>query len=146
MRPKFVSLRREGIMEQAFIRIRVGEEQVHYSGGLVDGAYCLKLFGDVATELAIRHDGDEGLFAGYESIEFLAPVFAGDFLEAEGEIIKVGNTSRKMKLEAKKVITTNGIGPFPSSADVLEEPIVVCRAIGTFVVKKEQQRKKESKG
>ena len=108
---------------------------------MVDGAYSLKLFGDVATELAILHDGDEGLFAGYESIEFLAPVFAGDFLEVRGEIVKVGNTSRKVKFEAKKVITANGIGPFPSSAIVLEEPIIVCRAIGSIVVKKEQQRK-----
>ena len=131
-------------MNQALIRVRVGEEQVHYGGGLVDGAYVLKLFGDAATELAIRHDGDEGLFAGYESIEFLAPVFAGDFLEVRAEILKVGNTSRKVKFEAAKVITADEVGPFPSSADVLREPIVVCRAVGTFVVRKEQQRKKET--
>lgn len=131
-------------MNQALIRLRVGEEQVHYGGGLVDGAYVLKLFGDVATELAIRYDGDEGLFAGYESIEFLAPVFAGDYLEVRGEIIKVGNTSRKVKFEAVKVITVNDVGPFPSSADVLKEPVTVNRAVGTFVVRKEQQRKKKA--
>ena len=130
-------------MEKVIIRVRVGEEQVHYGGGLVDGAYNLKLYGDVGTELAIRHDGDEGLFAGYESVEFLAPVYAGDFLEATGEIIKVGNTSRKVKFETTKFIEARRVGPFESSADVLGEPIVVCRAVGTLVVRQEQQRKTE---
>ena len=127
-------------MQKALIRVRVGEEQVHYGGGLVDGAYNLKLYGDVGTELAIRHDGDEGLFAGYESVAFLAPVYAGDFLEATGEIIEVGKTSRKVEFETRKVITAKGVGPFESSADVLEPPVVVCRAVGTFVVRKQQQR------
>ncbi len=127
-------------MNQALIRVRVGEEYVHYSGGLVDGAYVLKLFGDALTELNIRNYGDEGLFAGYESVEFLAPVFAGDFLEIRVEIFKVGNTSQKAKFEAIKVITSNEVGPFLSSANVLREPIVVCRAVGTGVVRKEHHR------
>ncbi|HNX30073.1 MAG TPA: hotdog domain-containing protein [Holophaga sp.] len=100
----------------------------------------LQLFGDVATELLILQDGDEGLFAGYEKVEFLAPVFAGDYIEAEGEIVKVGNSSRKMVFEARKVIV-----PRPdlndSAADVLAEPVVVCRAVGTCVVPKAKQRK-----
>ena len=28
------------------------------------------VFGDVATELLIIHDGDEGLFAAYDKVEF----------------------------------------------------------------------------
>lgn len=99
----------------------------------------LQLFGDVATELLIANDGDEGLFAGYESVEFMAPVYAGDYIEAAGEIVRIGNTSRKMRFEARKVIV-----PRPdisdSAADVLAEPLLVCRAIGTCVVKKENQR------
>jgi 3-aminobutyryl-CoA ammonia-lyase len=127
-------------MEKAMIRVRMSMHDAHYGGNLVDGAKMLQLFGDVATELLIRHDGDEGLFAGYEMVEFTAPVYAGDYIEAEGEIIKVGNTSRKMKFEARKVIV-----PRPdineSACDVLDEPIVVCRAIGTCVVPKDKQRK-----
>ena len=100
----------------------------------------LGLFGDVATELLILSDGDEGLFKAYDEVEFLAPVFAGDFIEASGEIVKMGNTSRKMVFEARKVIV-----PRPdlndSACDVLEEPIVVCRASGTCVVPKDKQRK-----
>jgi 3-aminobutyryl-CoA ammonia-lyase len=111
----------------------------HYGGDLVDGAYVLALFGDVATELCIRLDGDEGLFRAYDSVEFLAPVYAGDFIEAEGEITQVGNSSRKMRFEARKVIR-----PRPdvndSAADVLPEPVVVCRATGTCVVPKDKQR------
>jgi len=127
-------------MEKAMIRMRMSMHDAHYGGNLVDGAKMLQLFGDVATELLIRHDGDEGLFAAYEEVQFTAPVFAGDYIEAVGEIIHVGNSSRKMKFEARKVII-----PRPdineSACDVLEEPIVVCRAVGTCVVPKDKQRK-----
>ena len=122
------------------IRMRMSMHDAHYGGNLVDGAKMLNLFGDVATELLIRNDGDEGLFAGYDSVEFLAPVYAGDYIEAVGEIVKVGNSSRKMVFEARKVII-----PRPdlndSACDVLEEPIVVCKASGTCVVPKDKQRK-----
>jgi len=112
----------------------------HYGGNLVDGARMLQLFGDVATELLIINDGDEGLFCAYDSVEFLAPVYAGDYIEAEGEITSVGNSSRKMKFEARKVIVPrNDIND--SACDVLAEPIIVCRASGTCVVPKDKQRK-----
>ena len=77
----------------------------HYAGELVDGARILNLFGDLATELTIRYDGDEGLFRAYDNIEFLVPVYSGDFIEITGKIIKVGKTSRKMIFEAHKIIT-----------------------------------------
>ena len=126
--------------DQVMIRLRIGMEQAHYAGDLVDGAHVLKLFGDVATELLIRHDGDEGLFRAYDNVEFLAPVTAGDYLEVSGEITKVGNTSRKMSFEAKKVIELAGNPDQPSQAHVLDEPVVVCRATGTCVVPKEFQQ------
>ncbi len=126
-------------MIKSTIRLRMSSHDAHYGGNLVDGARMLQLFGDVATELLIINDGDEGLFAAYDKIEFLAPVFAGDYIEATGEIVSVGNSSRKMFFEAKKVIK-----PRPdlseSAADFLEEPIVVCRASGTCVVPKKCQR------
>ena len=131
-------------METATIRIRMGAHDAHYGGNLVDGARMLQLFGDVATELLIRHDGDEGLFAGYESVEFLAPVFAGDFIEASGEIVHVGNSSRKMRFEARKVIAPR-TDLSDSAADFLAEPVVVCRASGTCVVPKAKQRKMEAR-
>ena len=125
---------------KALIRMRMSAHDAHYGGNLVDGARMLQLFGDVATELLIKHDGDEGLFRAYDSVEFLAPVYAGDYIEAEGEIVQVGNTSRKMVFEARKVII-----PRPdindSACDVLAEPIVVCRASGTCVTPKDKQRK-----
>lgn len=122
------------------IRLRMSAHDAHYGGNLVDGARMLALFGDVATELLILHDGDEGLFRAYDSVEFLAPVFAGDYIEATGEITEVGRTSRKMVFEARKVIA-----PRPdisdSACDVLEQPVVVCRASGTCVVPADKQRK-----
>ena len=125
---------------KSMIRVRMSAKDAHYGGNLVDGAKMLELFGDVATELLIRRDGDEGLFCAYDMVEFKAPVYAGDFIEATGEIVKEGNTSRKMVFEARKVIA-----PRPdisdSAADVLEEPIVVCRASGTCVTPKKCQRK-----
>lgn len=128
-------------MEESLIRLRMSAHDAHYGGNLVDGARMLGLFGDVATELLIRYDGDEGLFCAYDNVEFLAPVYAGDFIEARGRIVKVGNTSRKMEFEAVKIIA-----PRPevndSAADVLKTPIVVCRASGTCVVPKDKQRGK----
>ncbi len=120
----------------------MSSHDAHYGGNLVDGAKMLQLFGDVATELLIIHDGDEGLFKAYDNVEFMAPVYAGDYIEASGEIVSVGNSSRKMVFEARKVIV-----PRPdiseSAADVLETPIVVCRASGTCVVPKACQRKNQ---
>ena len=122
------------------IRLRMSSHDAHYGGNLVDGARMLQLFGDVATELLIRHDGDEGLFVAYDNVEFLNPVFAGDYIEATGEITKTGNSSRKMTFEAKKVIRSR-TDISASAADVLDEPVVVCRASGTCVVPKTCQRK-----
>lgn len=122
------------------IRLRMSTADAHYGGNLVDGAKMLALFGDVATELLIRHDGDEGLFVAYDKVEFTAPVYAGDYIEAVGEIVKTGNTSRKMVFEARKVIIPRP-DISPSACDVLEEPVVVCRAEGTCVVPKDKIRK-----
>lgn len=124
-------------------RVRMSQADAHYGGDLVDGARILQLFGDVATELCIRHDGDEGLFRAYETVEFLAPVYAGDFLEICGEIVKVGNTSRKMKFEAYKVIEASRNPKTPSRATLLQKPILAVKAVGTCVVKKLEKGKGE---
>lgn len=124
---------------QSLIRLRMSAHDAHYGGNLVDGARMLQLFGDVATELLIQLDGDEGLFAAYDKVEFLAPVYAGDYIEAVGEITHIGNSSRKMTFEARKVIAPRP-DISPSAADFLEEPVVVCRASGTCVTPKANQR------
>lgn len=121
------------------LRVRMGQEDAHYGGNLVDGARMLKLFGDIVTEVAIITDGDEGLFVGYASIEFLAPVYAGDFIEASGRVTRRGDTSRTVELEARKVIAAR-YDQSPSAADVLPDPVVVCRATGTTVVPKAHSR------
>ena len=127
-------------MMEARIRLRMSSHDAHYAGDLVDGARMLALFGDVGTEIHIRLDGDEGLMRAYESVEFLAPVYAGDFIEAVGRLVRIGNTSRTVEYEAWKVIA-----PSPedgeSAADVLDPPILVCRATGTGVTLKDRQRK-----
>ena len=128
------------MVEKALIRVRMSQADAHYGGNLVDGSRMLQLFGDVATELLIRHDGDEGLFRAYDMVEFLAPVHAGDYIEAEGEITAVGKTSRKMRFEARKVIVPRS-DVSKSAADLLEQPVVVCRASGTCVTPKENQRR-----
>jgi len=122
------------------VRLRMSTHDAHYAGNLVDGARILALFGDAATELLIMNDGDEGLFRAYNMVEFLAPVYAGDYIEATGEIISRGKTSRKMVFEARKVIVPRpDIGE--TACDVLDEPVIVCRAEGTCVVPLEKQRK-----
>lgn len=124
------------------IRMRMSSHDAHYGGNLVDGAKMLQLFGDVATELLIINDGDEGLFKAYTMVEFMAPVYAGDYIEAVGEITSCGNTSRIMKFEARKVITTRA-DISASACEVLNTPVVVCKAEGVCVVPKDCQRYKK---
>jgi 3-aminobutyryl-CoA ammonia-lyase len=104
----------------------------HYGGNLVDGAYVLGLFGDVATEASIRADADEGLFASYSDIQFIAPVLAGDVLEVTATITRVGRRSRGMTFEAR-VLCRAEPDRGPSAARVLDEPIVAVTATGTVV-------------
>lgn len=105
----------------------------HYGGNLVDGAYVLGMFGDVATELGIRTDGDEGLFASYDEIQFLAPVMGGDVLEATATVTRVGRRSRGVAFEARVVCrATPEVSA--SAAAVLDEPLVCTTATGTVVV------------
>ncbi len=122
------------------LRIRISSQDVHYAGELVDGAHIMKLFGDVATELTIRYDGDEGLLRAYEQVEFLEPVHSGDFLEIIGKIVKVGNSSRKILFEAFKIISSSQDVSQESACNVLKPPILVAKAIGTAVVTKNKQR------
>jgi 3-aminobutyryl-CoA ammonia-lyase len=121
-------------------RLRLSQADGHYGGGLVAGAKALELFGDIATELCIRSDGDEGLFAGYSTVEFLAPLHAGDFVEVRGTVVRAGKTSREMVFE---LVRYAGARPdiSESAADVLGEVEVVVRATGTCVVKADRQRK-----
>lgn len=121
------------------LRVRMSGADAHYGGNLVDGARILALFGDAATELCIRHDGDEGLLRAYEAVEVLAPTHAGDYLEIEAELVAAGNSSRTMRFEARRVIAARP-DLSPSAADALAEPVVVCRARGTCVVPRAQQR------
>ncbi len=127
-------------MKRAMIRLRMSEHDAHYGGGLVNGARMLDLFGDVATELLILNDGDEGLFRTYEHVDFLAPVYAGDYIEAVGWFSEIGKTSRKIEFEAYKVIQSLKNAALPSACEVITEPIIVARATGICVVPKDAQR------
>jgi 3-aminobutyryl-CoA ammonia-lyase len=128
------------IYPEVKLRIRISANDVHYAGELVDGAHIMKLFGDVATELTILYDGDEGLLRAYEKVEFLEPVHGGDFLEIIGKIVKVGNSSREILFEAFKVISSSKDINQESACNVLKPSILVAKAIGTSVVIKNKQR------
>jgi 3-aminobutyryl-CoA ammonia-lyase len=105
----------------------------HYAGNLVDGAYSLAAFGDVATEMCIRTDGDEGLFASYSDVQFKAPVRAGDVIEIEARLVRVGTRSREMEFEVR-VIGRGAPERGESAAEVVEPPIVATTATGVVVV------------
>jgi len=106
----------------------------HYAGNLVDGAYSLGLFGDVATEMCIRTDGDEGLFASYSDVQFRAPVIAGDVLEISCELTRVGTRSRVMGFAVYVVARGAATAERPGAAALLAEPILATSATGTVVV------------
>lgn len=106
----------------------------HYAGNLVDGAYSLGLFGDVATEMCVRTDGDEGLFASYSDVQFLAPVRAGDLLEITCELVRAGNRSRVMDFAVVVVGRGDATEDAPGAARMLADPIIATTATGTVVV------------
>jgi 3-aminobutyryl-CoA ammonia-lyase len=122
---------REGL--RVVHRRYVPYSHAHYAGNLVDGAYSLAAFGDVATEVCIRTDGDEGLFASYSDVQFRAPVRAGDVLEVEALVERVGTRSRTLRFEAR-VVCRGRPDLTESAAEVLAEPIVATTAVGTVVV------------
>ncbi len=111
----------------------VPASHAHYGGNLVNGAYVLGLFGDVATELSIRADADEGLFASYSDVQFLAPVLAGDVIEATAAVVRIGRRSRELAFEARVVCRADPKRG-PSASRVLDEPLIVVTATGTIVV------------
>jgi 3-aminobutyryl-CoA ammonia-lyase len=111
----------------------VAYSHAHYAGDLVDGAFALGLFGDVATEVCIRTDGDEGLFASYSDVQFTAPMKAGDVLEVTATVIRVGSRSRELDFTAT-VICRGRPDVSASAAEVLDPPIVAVTARGTVVV------------
>jgi len=122
--------------DKVIYKARMSEADAHYGGGLVDGARIMQLFGEAATELLIRLDGDEGLFRAYETVDFLAPVYAGDFIEVEASLLKQGNTSRKIAFSAFKIIEGSKDPKNPTRAKLLGQPLLVAKAVGTCVVKK----------
>lgn len=121
-------------------RFRVGTEAVHYGGNVVPGAFVLQAFGDLGTEMNLCEAGDEGLLRAYESLEFLAPVYAGDFLEVSGRTLSLGNTSRRREYVARVYARTHDVGPHASSGALLDEPIVVARGIAVVVIPRDRDR------
>ncbi len=111
----------------------VSAADAHYGGNLVDGAYVLALFGDVATEACILMDGDEGLFASYSDVQFRAPVLSGDVIETTATVTRVGRRSRDLAFTARVVCRAEP-GRGPSASSVLDPPVTVVTATGTVVV------------
>ena len=118
---------------QVVQRRYVSYAHAHYAGNLVDGAWGLGLFGDVATEMCLATDGDEGLFASYAGVQFLAPVRAGDVVEARATLVRVGRRSREMTFELL-VVARSEEGARASAGRLLDEPILATTATGTVVI------------
>lgn len=124
---------------RVWMRMRMGPADARYAGGLVDGGRILQIFGDLATELSVVVDGDEGLFCAYDNVEFLSPVHSGDFIEATATVTRIGDTSRQMSFEAhRRIASAPARGQ--TAADLLAEPEILVRASGTVVVPRDRQR------
>ncbi len=127
----------------AALRARMTQKDAHYGGNLVDGARILQLFGDVVTEITIQLDGDEGLLSGYSEIEFKAPVYVGDYIEVSGRLVGRSRLRRVVEFTAQKYIAARyeqGV----TRAELLGEPVVVCRAVGTAVVPRDAARRRSA--
>ena len=121
---------RDNHIEGVVLRLRLAPSDARYGNGLVAGAKVMEIFGDLETEIAIREAGDEGLCVAYESVEFLHPLFAGDFVEGRAAIRSRGSTSREVELELFRVIA----GAADGGGEPLEPPVLAARAVATIVV------------
>ncbi|WP_125154315.1 hotdog domain-containing protein [Clostridium rectalis] len=132
------------MVRESVLRYRMNPEDAHYLGGVVQPNKHLDIYGDVGTELCVLQDGDESLFLGYKDVEFLAPVYEGDYIECRGRIVKLGNSSRTCEFETYKVATPAKLNGKPEAGaneiDILDPPVLVAKATGTLVVKKPLQR------
>lgn len=119
---------------ETMIRVRLSSGDAHYAGQLVNGSHAVELMGDVATELMIMHDGNEGQCIGYDKIAFTSPMYSGDFLEVVGRIIGIEGNKRKVQCRAFKIATNAGLIKQESAVNVLETPVMTAEAISTYVV------------
>ncbi|MBE6063787.1 hotdog domain-containing protein [Clostridium cochlearium] len=138
------------MVREAIHRYRMNPEDAHYLGGVVQPNKHLDIYGDLGTELCVLKDGDESLFLGYDYVEFLAPVYEGDYIECRGKVVKLGNSSRTCEFETYKVATPalrNGKeNAAVNDVDVLDPPVLVAKAKGTLIVKKNLQRGDQPEG
>src|SRR5579863_4729061 len=92
------------------IRFRLAPADARYAGGLVAGSKALEIFADLETELSLLEGDDEGLCAGYDSVEFLAPLRVGDYVEGRARVVGRGRTSRRVEAELYKVMSVDDRG------------------------------------
>lgn len=118
------------VASAATLRLRFAPSDARYGNGLIAGAKVMEIFGDLETEIAIREGGDEGLCVAYDLVEFLEPLFVGDFVEGRAEVLSSGNTSRKLGLELHRVIAGSPDG----TGTPLDPPVLAARATATIVV------------
>lgn len=116
----------------ASIRLRLAPADARYAGGLVAGSKILEIFADLETEISLLEGGDEGLCAGYDKVDFLAPLQVGDFIEATGRVVARGRSSRLIELEIRRVIRVDERGVRVPG----DEPVLLARATVTVVVGK----------
>jgi 3-aminobutyryl-CoA ammonia-lyase len=112
----------------------------HYTDRVVSLGTIVEMFGIAGTKLAYMIDGDGGLMRAFESVEFLAPVYHADYVRCTARLLEVGKTSRKRSYELHVTARTHGIGPSPTSGQILDPPILAARAIGYTVTPLDRQR------
>lgn len=112
----------------------------HYTDRVVSLGTIVEMFGIAGTKLAYAIDGDGGLMRAFENVEFLAPVYHGDYVRCTARLLAVGRTSRKRSYELHVTARTHGVGPLPTSGAVLDPPILAARATGYTVTPLERQR------
>ncbi|MFO0996305.1 MAG: hotdog fold domain-containing protein [Alphaproteobacteria bacterium] len=124
----------------AYVSVIETRVHSHYRDDLISIGVITELFGMAGGKLAYMLDGDAGLMLQFEKLEFLAPVYDGDYVRATARLTAVGRSSRRRSYEAHVVARTVGVGPKPTSGEVLKEPILVARATGITVTPLDCQR------
>jgi 3-aminobutyryl-CoA ammonia-lyase len=116
--------------DRAMIRLRLSPADARYAGNLVPGSKAMEIFADLETELALKEGGDEGLCASYQSVEFLAPLRVGDYVEGIARVTRRGNRSRTVEARIFKVLGVDENGVLDTT-----DPVLAATAVATIVVR-----------
>lgn len=120
--------------ETVTMRYRLSDRDVFYGGGVINGARGITLLEDVSQRLLSKVAGDSGICRGVHHIRLYEPLHAGDYLENKARIYDIQDNKIFIQSRIFKIAALPETPEFPSSIDILENPILCTEAMFIFTL------------